>query len=110
MEQFEGIDVVLHFYHGAVELQGVIDQVLKGIEIDIVAEEGAGYIIGNVLKAHLRHVVDEGFRQLVDFFGHIESAVFGQSFDDGLAQIGLGGLMIGAVVFHFFVVIFSLQR
>ena len=100
MEQLQGVDVILDLYHRAVELQGVVDQVLKGVQVYVFAKEGTGHIVGNILEAHLRHVVDECLRQAVNLFGHIEPAVFGQSFYDGLLKVGHGGLTVCAVIVH----------
>ena len=102
VEQFQRVDVLLHLHDGTVELQRVVYQILQTVQVNVFAEEGAGYVVGDVLETHRRHVVEEGLRQLVNLFGHVEPAVLGQSLDDGLLQIGLWGLMVGAVVFHLY--------
>ena len=110
MEEFQGVDIlalqasfgraVLDLDHRAGELQGVVYQVLQTVQVNIVAKEGTGHIEGNVLKRHVRHVGEELLGQLVNHFGHIESAVFGQAFYHGLAQVSHRGFSIGAIVFH----------
>ena len=100
MEQLQRIDIFLHLHDGAVKLQRIVNQFFQSVEVYVVAKELAGHIVGNVLETQLRHIVEECLWQFVNLFGHVESSVFGQSFHDGLAQVGHGGLMVGAVVFH----------
>ena len=100
MEQLQGIDIVLHLDGGALKLQGVVHQVLQCIQINIIAKEGTRHVEGDILELHLRHVAEKLLGQLMNHFGHVESAVFGQSFHHGLAQVSHRGFSIRAIVFH----------
>ena len=105
MEELQRVDVVLDANDGAVEAERVVDQVLQTVEVDVVAKEGAGHVVGYILESHRGHIVDERLGQVVNLLGHVESAVFGQAFHHGLAQVGLWGLMVGAVVLHSCVIV-----
>ena len=100
VEQLKGVDAVCYLRYGAVERQRVENDVLQGILVNILAKEGAGHVVGNVLELHVLNVVEEDLRQLLDFLRHIESAVFSQSFHHGLFERGYWGFSIRAVVFH----------
>ena len=107
MEQLQSVNVLVDLDDGAVEGQRVVDQVLKAVEVYIIAKEGTGNIVGDILKAHRGHVIEECLWQAVYLLRHVKSAVFGQSLDDGLAQIGIGSLMVCTVVFHLFLAILA---
>ena len=100
VEELERVDVVGDGYDGAVEAERVVDDVLQGVEVDVVAEEGACHVVGDVAERHLVNVVEEGLRQVLDFLRHVESAVLCQTFDHRLAEVGDGGFPVGAIVLH----------
>ena len=100
MEEFERVDAVCHLHHRAVEGECVVDNLLQGIGLYVLAEEGIGNGIGNLLKGHLVYVVEERFRQWLDALWHVETSVFGQSLDDGLMKVGDGSITVGTIVFH----------
>ena len=92
----------IDFHDGAVELQGVVNEVLQGIGIDIFAEEGFGYVESDVAELHGWHIVEEGLGQCVDALGHVEPAVFGKTLDNGFFKRCQGGFSVSAVVLHEF--------
>ena len=100
MEEFKGIDIVLHVHHRGVEGEGVIDNLAKGISLYILAKEGIGYAIGNLLKGEVSDFVPKSNRQLLDDLGHIESAVLGETPDNSIAQRSACSFMIGTIVEH----------
>ena len=100
MEKLQRVDIVFHLHYRTVEWQRVVHQVLQGVEVDVLAEEGARYVVGDVLESHVLNVVEERFRKLVDALGHVETAVFGKSLDDGLLKVGYRGFSVGAVILH----------
>ena len=100
VEQLQCIDVVLDFHHRTVERQCVINDFLEGIRFDILAKEGVGNGIGNLLECLGLYGVKEILRQLLDTFGHIESAIFCKSLDYCFLQVGDGRIPIGTIIFH----------
>ena len=100
VEEFECVDVRLHLNEGSVELEGVIYDASEIVGRDVLAEEGVGHAIGNLLEGEVGNLFEEVFGQLLDDFGHIETAVFGETSDDGLAERGTCGVVVGAVVEH----------
>ena len=95
MEQFQGIDIVRHGNYGAVECQRVINNLLQGISLHILAEECISDGVGYFLKRHLLDVVKEFLWQSLDFLGHIESLILCQALYDCLLQCRNGGLFVG---------------
>ena len=100
MKEFEGIDIILDLYHRTIKRQRVVDDILQGILIDILAKEGTCHIIRNLLEGHLVDILEEHLRQYLDFFWHIKTAVFCQAFYDGLLQVGDGGFSVSTIVIH----------
>ena len=100
VEKFQRVDVILDFHDRTVEGERVVDNLLQGIRLDILAEESIGDSIGNLLEGHLVDVVEEILRQLFDLLWHIETAVFCQSLDDGFMKVGNGSISVGTVIFH----------
>ena len=100
MEELKNVDVVFDFLYRAVELQGVIDEVLQCIAIDVLAEERISHCVGDVLKLYVCHVIEECLWQLIYTFRHIKTAVFSQSLYYCLLQVGYGSLSVCAIVLH----------
>ena len=68
VEEFQRIDIVLDLLDRTVERECVIDDVLEGIEVYILSEEGTGHVVGDLLERHLVDVVEENLRQYLDLF------------------------------------------
>jgi hypothetical protein len=102
VEEFKRIDAVGDAGDGTVELKRVADDAVKLFLLDVLAEESVGHGAGNFLKRQPVDAVEEFIRQRFDMFGHVQSAVFGQSFDHGFLQIGRRGMFVGAVISHDF--------
>ena len=100
VEEFQGVDRRGDLYNGTVERQGLIDQVLQTVGVDVLSEEGIGHGIGNVAELHGGHVVEESLRQVVDTLGHVKPTIFGKSLHHCLVQVSQGCLLVGAIVFH----------
>ena len=102
MKEFEGVDVVLDIDHRTIERQRVVDDILQGIRIHILAKESIGHRVGNLLERHLVDVVEEFLGQLVDTLWHIKSTIFCETFHNGLVQVSDRGLFIRTIVLHIF--------
>ena len=100
VEEFQRVDIVLHLDDRTVERQRVVHQFFQRVEVDVLAEEGAGHVVGDVAERHVLNVVEESLRQGVDTLGHVETAVFSQSLYHRFLQVSLGGLSVGAIVLH----------
>ena len=100
VEQFEGIDIVLDLHHRTVERQGVVDDLLERLGIDVLAKEGVSYRIGYLLECLGLDGVEKLLRQLLDALWHIQTSVFCQTLDHCLVQIGYRSLTIRAIILH----------
>ena len=87
MEQLQGVDVWLYLYDRAIECQGVIDNLLQRLCIDIIAEEGISHLVGNLLEREFLDVVEEVLWQLLDDFWHIKTTIFCQTLDYRLVKV-----------------------
>ena len=104
MKEFEGVDIVFHLGHRAVERQGVVDNIVEGIRIYIFTKESIGYSVGNFLKTHFVDILEEFFGQFIDTLRHIESAIFCETFHNCFVQISYRSLIIRTVVLHIFII------
>ena len=100
MEEFEGVDVVLDANDGGVEGEGVIDDATEVVGRNVLAEEGIGNAVGNLLESEVSYLVPEGGGELLDDFGHIEATVFGEAADYSFAECSAGGGVVGGVIEH----------
>ena len=100
VEEFEGVDVVIDMHDGGVEGEGVVDDATEVVGRYVFAEEGVGNAVGYFLKGEVGDLAPEGGGQLLDDLGHIETTVFGETADDGIAERGAGGCVVGGVVEH----------
>ena len=109
MKELEGVDIILDLHHRTIERQRVINDILQGIEVDILAKERTRHIVGYLLKGHLVDVVEEHLWQYLDFFGHIKTTVFCQAFYDGLIQVGDRGFSVSTIIFHNYYLLFTIH-
>ena len=100
MEEFQTVDIILDLDHRTIEGESVVNNVLKGIEVDVLTKESTGHIIGNLLERHILDVVEEHLRQYLDFFRHVKTAVFCQTFHNGLLEVSDRGFSVSAVIIH----------
>ena len=100
VEEFEGVDVLLHTDNGAIERQRIVDDATQVFGRNVLAKEAVGHAIGYLLKREVGHLVEELAWQRFDTFGHIEALVLGQSLHDGLLQGGKRCLAVGAIIIH----------
>ena len=100
VEEFERVYILFDFLYWAVERQGVVDDALEVVCLDVFAEEGICHLVCYLLKRELVDVLKKILRQFLDMFGHIETAVGSKSFYYCLVQRGEGCCMVGAVIFH----------
>ena len=98
VEELEGVDIVLDVDHGGVEGEGVADDTAQVLGGDVLAEEGVGDAACYFLEGEVGNLLPEGGGQLLDDFGHIEAPVLGKAADDGVAEGGAGGGVVGAIV------------
>ena len=50
VEEFEGVDVILDIHDRTVERQRIVYNILEGIRVYILAKEGVGNCVGNLLE------------------------------------------------------------
>ena len=100
VEEFQTEDVLFDFNQRDGEAKGLVHDALQGGGFHVLAEEGGGHVQTYLLKTHVLHVVEEALVELNEPFGHVESAVLGQTFLHGFLQSGQGCPAVGAVVFH----------
>ena len=98
MKQFEGIDVVLDFHYGRVELKRVIDNGTEVGRRHVFAKECVGNAISHFLKSQVLNCVEEVSRQVLNDFRHKQAAVWSEALDNCLAQCGAIGRIIGRIV------------
>lgn len=100
MEKLQGIDVIFDLYYRCVEGQCVVNDVLQGCFVYIIAKESLGNLESNLLERLLVDRVEETLRQLLDHLGHIKPTVGCKTLFYSLAERCFGGFMIGTVIFH----------
>ena len=100
MEEFQRVDVFFHLDDRTVEGERVIDNLPQRFCFHVFSEESIGYRVGYLLKRQVGDIVKELFGQLFDILRHVETAVFGQAFNNCFLKCGYGSHSIGAVVFH----------
>ena len=103
MIKFQAIDAVVNLDKGDLKLQRVVNDGLEVVGRDVFAKEGLCHLEGYLLQREVLNVIKKRWRQGRDAFGHIETLVGSQTFDDSLAEGCLGGLTVSAVVFHIFI-------
>ena len=109
MIKFQAIDVVIHFDERNLKLQRIVNDGLEVVGRNVFAKEGLCHLEGYLLQREVLDVFEERWRQGRDVFGHIETLVGSQTFDDSLAEGCLGGLTVSAVVFHIFILLYVLM-
>ena len=62
VKEFQTIYIILNLDYRTVEGKGVVDDILKGVKVDVVAKESTGHIVGNLLERHVLDVVEENLR------------------------------------------------
>ena len=100
MEEFQRIDIILDFHDRTVEGERVVDDVLQGIKIDILAKESTGHIVGYLLERHLVDVVEEHLWQCFNLFWHIKATILCQAFYHCFVQVGDRSVPVSTVIIH----------
>ena len=100
VEEFEAVDILLHLHYWAVELKGVVNDVLQVVFIDVFSEESLCHGECDLLERQLVDIVEKLLWQRLYAFGHIKAAVARQSLYYRLVQGSHGSLFVCTVVFH----------
>ena len=107
MKEFETVDVVADFHHGAVERQCVVNDATEVCGGNILTEEVVGHLIGYLLEREVLDVVEKSLWHRLDALGHVEASVLCKSFHHCLMQGGEWRFVVGGVILHIVVRFFS---